>query len=177
MVGMPGCGKSEAADVARDKGIPVVSMGDVIRREVDRRGLEPTDENLGSVATDLRESEGMDAVADRCVDVIRGKEADTVFVDGVRGWSEAMRFREEFGDDFTLVAVEVPFESRLERIRQRGRSDDLSRAEELRRRDKREIGYGLAEAMDKADVVVENTGSLEDFRERIGSLLDEIAHT
>ena len=31
-VGLPGSGKSEAADVARELGIPVVTMGDVIRQ-------------------------------------------------------------------------------------------------------------------------------------------------
>ncbi|MFA5579215.1 MAG: AAA family ATPase, partial [Methanothrix sp.] len=32
-VGMPGSGKSVAADVAREMNIPVVVMGDVIREE------------------------------------------------------------------------------------------------------------------------------------------------
>lgn len=176
-VGMPGCGKSEAADVARERGIPVVTMGDVVRREARLRGLDATDENLGEVATELREEEGEAAVADRCVDLIRGMDDDVVLVDGVRGWSEAERFRGEWGDDFTLVAIEVPFDVRLERIRERGRSDDFESEEELRRRDERELGYGLGEALERADVRVENTGSLEEFRDQFGSLLDEIAHT
>ena len=53
-VGMPGSGKSVAADVAREMNIPVVVMGDVIREEAARRGLDPTDKNLGAVGNDLR---------------------------------------------------------------------------------------------------------------------------
>ena len=61
-VGMPASGKSEAARIAAEMGIPVINMGDVIRKEVLRRGLEPNDSNTGMVATDLRKCEGMDAV-------------------------------------------------------------------------------------------------------------------
>ncbi|MDY6780452.1 MAG: AAA family ATPase, partial [Halobacteria archaeon] len=142
-VGMPGSGKSEAAEVAREKDVPVVTMGDVIRDEAERRGLEPTDDNMGKVATELREEEGEDAVAQRCIDTVESKESEAVFVDGVRGWAEAERFRGEFGDDFVLVAIEVPFEERLRRIRERGRSDDFSSEDELERRDDRELGYGM----------------------------------
>ncbi|MDY7082353.1 MAG: AAA family ATPase [Halobacteria archaeon] len=173
-VGMPGSGKSEAAEVAREMDIPVVTMGDVIRREVKKRDLEPSDDNMGEIATELRDEEGMDAVAARCIDMISEKDSDVVFVDGVRGWSEAERFRQEFGDDFTLVAIEVPFETRLNRIRERGRSDDLSTEKELRRRDERELGYGMGEAIEKADETVENTGSLDEFRRKMKSLLKDL---
>ncbi|HEX59524.1 MAG TPA: hypothetical protein ENF26_05205, partial [Methanomicrobia archaeon] len=44
-VGAPASGKTEAANVARELGIPVISMGDVIREELRRRGLPLTDEN------------------------------------------------------------------------------------------------------------------------------------
>lgn len=174
-VGMPGSGKSEAAEVAEEMGIPVVSMGDVIREEVKRRGLEPTDKNMGKVAVELREKEGMDAVAARCADVIRSVNSDTVFVDGLRGWKEAERFMDEFGEDFYLIAIEVPFETRLERISDRGRSDDFTSEEELRERDQRELGYGLRKAMENADITVENTGTLDDFRAEMKNIIQEIS--
>lgn len=168
-VGLPGSGKSVFEDVAEEMEVPVVSMGDVIREEVSRRGLEPTDENLGEVAVELREQHGDDAVAERCVDLVRDalaeSEDDLVLVDGVRGQAEVERFREEFGDDLEVVAIEVPFDVRLERLRDRGRSDDMSSEEELRRRDERERGYGLDEAMEEADTVVENVGTINEFKE------------
>ncbi|MFW5929498.1 MAG: AAA family ATPase, partial [Halobacteriota archaeon] len=61
-VGLPGSGKSVFEDVAGELDVPVVSMGDVIRREVARRGLDPSDVNMGRVAVDLREKEGGDVV-------------------------------------------------------------------------------------------------------------------
>ncbi|MFB6284741.1 MAG: AAA family ATPase [Halobacteria archaeon] len=172
-VGMPGSGKSEAADVAEEMDVPVVTMGDVIRREVDDRGLEPSDENMGAVATELREEHGMDAVAKKCVGFIQEKDTDVVLVDGVRGWSEVERFRQEFGEDFILVSIEVPFETRLERITERGRSDDTSKEKELRMRDEREVGYGMDEAIEKADVTLENTEGVQEFRGEVRNLINK----
>jgi dephospho-CoA kinase len=170
---MPASGKTEAAEVARDEGVPVVSMGDVIREEVELRGLEPTDENMGRVGVALREKEGDDAVARRCASEIRSKDSSVVVVDGVRSADEAEYFHEEFGEDFVLVAVEAPFEMRLERVRSRGRSDDVNAAEELRERDERELGYGMGEAIDEADVTIQNNGTLEQFREEFREVLTE----
>ena len=56
-VGMPASGKSLAASILGESGIKVVNMGDAIREEVVRRGLEPTDTNVGGVGTDLRNKE------------------------------------------------------------------------------------------------------------------------
>ena len=171
VVGMPASGKTEAAEVAHEEGVPVVSMGDVIREEVELRGLEPTDKNMGRVGVALREKEGDEAVAQRCASEIRNKDASVVLVDGVRSADEAEFFREEFGEDFVLVAVEAPFETRLERVRERGRSDDADAADELRERDERELGYGMGEAIEEADVTIQNDGSLEEFREEFRGVL------
>lgn len=173
VVGMPASGKSEAARLARDEDVPVVTMGDVIRDEVERRGLEPTDENMGRVATALRDEEGDDAVARRCVEEIRAHDGSTVLVDGLRSDEEADYFRDEFGEGFTLVAVEAPFETRLERVRDRDRDDDMATADELRDRDERELGYGMGEAIENADVRIRNDGSLGEFRDGFRGVLTE----
>jgi dephospho-CoA kinase len=49
IVGLPGSGKSEAADVAAEMGVPVVTMGDVIRAACRERGLDPATDH-GTVA-------------------------------------------------------------------------------------------------------------------------------
>jgi dephospho-CoA kinase len=80
-------------------------------------------------------------------------------------------FRDRFGDDFVLVSIEAPFEVRRERIEERGRDDPDS--ETLEERDERELGFGMGDAMERADVRIENTDSLERFREQITALLEE----
>ncbi|WP_435183942.1 AAA family ATPase [Halobellus sp. EA9] len=173
-VGLPGSGKGEAAAVAREAGVPVVTMGDVIRKACRERGFDPA-EHHGEMAKTLREEDGPAAIAERSLPMIESEleDGDVVLVDGLRSDVELDRFREAFGDDFLLVSVEAPFETRADRLLERGRDDtDLDR-EALREREERELGFGMGEVMDRADVVVRNTDSLEAFRERVRAILDE----
>ncbi|WP_092730606.1 AAA family ATPase [Halopenitus persicus] len=194
-VGLPGSGKGEVATVADEAGIPVVVMGDVIREACRNRGLDPA-EHHGRIAGKLREEEGPDAIAARTVPRIReaiedadsgagadgdsgtdanangdASDADTVLVDGLRSPVELERFREAFGDDFTLVAIRAPFDVRAERLADRGRDAADADVEALRERDERELELGLGEVIEAADVEIDNTGSLSAFRDRVRDLL------
>lgn len=174
-VGLPGSGKSEAAAVAEEHSIPVVTMGDVIRAECRDRELDPTTEH-GRVAQALREENGPAAIADRSLPVIESKLEDneTVAVDGIRSDVEVDRFEDAFGDQFQLVCIEAPFETRKDRLDLRGRdaSDDEG-GESLADRDQRERDFGMGEAMERADLTIDNTESLDAFREQITTILTE----
>jgi dephospho-CoA kinase len=172
-VGLPGSGKSEAAAVAEHLGVPVVVMGDVIRRECRDRGLDPATHH-GEVAQALREESGPGAVARRSLPVVESElaEHDTVVVDGLRSGTEVDIFEAEFGDAFLLVRIEAPDEARARRLDVRDRDASADEGgETLSERDERELGFGMGEAMERADVTVENAGSLDAFRGRIRTLL------
>jgi len=171
-VGLPGSGKGEAASVAEELGIPVVTMGDVIRQECRDRGLDPA-EHHGEIAGALREENGPDAIARRSLPVIEEEldGSDTVLVDGIRAGVEVERFEEAFGEAFTLVSIEAPFEVRAERVESRGRDD--TDGESLRERDERERGFGMDAAIARADATIDNTGTLEAFHEKIRALLTD----
>jgi dephospho-CoA kinase len=171
-VGLPGSGKGEAAAVAERAGIPVVTMGDVVRAETEERGLPPEDH--GKVARALREANGPDAIARRALPMLESylEGNETVVVDGLRSGVEADCFEAAFGDAFTLVSIEAPFEVRAERLAERGRDLTDEDRDELLKREQRELDFGMDEAMDRADIVVDNTGSLAAFRERIREILD-----
>jgi len=161
-------------------GMPIITMGDVIRGELKRRSLPLSDENAGRVANELRAREGPDAVAKRCIPLItdvtetEAKKADkaVIVIDGIRGMAEVEAFKEEFGTDFVLVRIEAPLTLRYGRIKARGRGDDLLRLEEFTAREERENRWGMGEAMGKADRVVKNEKSLEEFKEQIRGILD-----
>ncbi len=176
-VGLPLSGKSTAAKVAEELGIPVVVMGDIVREEVRRRGLELTDENAGKVATELREKEGLDAIAKRCIPIIRekAKEKGIVVVDGIRGIAEVERFKKEFGDDFILINIESPIEMRFERALKRKRDDDIKTIEELKKRDERELSWNMGEAIKVANFTIENTSDIQTFIDKIRDLLNQLA--
>jgi len=181
-VGAPAAGKTVAAAVAKEMSIPIITMGDVIRAELQRRKLSLSDANAGRVANELREREGMDAIARRCIPRImdikvkdkEGKRAKKpiIVIDGIRGLAEVETFEKEFGTDFILVRIEAPLTLRYNRIKTRGRGDDLLNIEEFKEREERENRWGMGEAMDKADKVIMNEGSLEEFKEQIKRILD-----
>src|SRR5271157_3935397 len=170
-VGMPGAGKTEASNVARELGIPVVVMGDVLREEVKGRGLPPTDENIGGVASQLRKDEGMDAIAKRCIPKLETLKSEVAVVDGIRGIAEVETFKKAFDDNFTLVKIDAPFELRLDRLGMRGRSDDAGGADWLKQRDERELSWGMGKAMEAATKEVTNLDPIQKFMDEIRSVL------
>ena len=170
VVGLPASGKGVFSTIAEGLGVPVVVMGDVIRNAVKKAGLPPTDENLGAMANRLRAERGMDAIAYLCVDAINEQGAPLVLVDGIRGDAEVRVFRKQF-PEFRLVAIETSFAKRLERLRERKRSDDVGSKEGLLTRDERELGWGLGNALELADIRINNDGTLEDFTKRVTDLI------
>ncbi len=174
-VGLPGSGKSEAAAVARALDIPVVTMGDVIRQECRDRGLNPTTHH-GEIAKALREENGPAAVAERSLPILEDEleDAETVLVDGIRSHVEVEAFEEAFGEEFVLVSIEAPRELRAARLELRGRDAGVDDGgESLEERDERERAFGMDEAIEQADVSVDNTEDLETFHDRIEELFTE----
>ena len=173
IVGLPATGKGEFSRIAGELGIPVVVMGDIVRREVRRQGLSLTDETMGRISGELRREFGRDALATLNILPIEATRADVVLVDGIRSDAEVVRFREHF-EDFYLVAVESPFDLRLARIRDRGREDDIIGGEELTAREERELGWGLGEAILMADYLVRNDGGMNEYEIKARSIIRKL---
>lgn len=176
--GMPGSGKSVAVEAVRARGIPVVRMGHFVLEEVTRRGLPHEEAHIGPVASGMRADHGDDIWAVRTIQALRaghveGVTPDTrlVAVDGVRSLAEVERFRRDLGKEFHLVAVTAPAGERHERILGRGRVDDAAERAHILQRDERERGWGLEEAMQKADHTLHNDTDLDTFRARVDTLL------
>jgi len=173
-VGLPGSGKGELAAVARDEGIPVVTMGDVIRQACRDRGLDPA-ENHGRVARALREERGPTAIAEASLPHINAllddDETETIVVDGLRSMAEVNVFTDAFGESFSIVSVEAPFDLRAERLGERDRDSSDNDLEKLRARDERERGFGMDDVMAAADYQIDNTETLASFRTQARAVL------
>ncbi len=166
--GMPGAGKSEAVSIAKSLGFEIVSMGDVVREEAIKRGIPLEDSRIGRFATEEREKHGNDIWAKRTADKVKG---NFIVIDGIRSIDEVESFRREFGKDFVLIAIYTKGEERLQRILRRAREDDVRNMEELENRDERELGWGIGNAIAKADIMIVNDSTLEDFRGRVKKML------
>ncbi|RLF22001.1 MAG: dephospho-CoA kinase [Thermoprotei archaeon] len=164
IVGMPGAGKSLVSEAARILGIPIISMGDVVREEAIKRGLSPTRRNLALIAEELRRLEGPDAIAKRCVKKVIQLKQDVILVEGVRSPFEVALFR-RLGE-VIVIAVHTSPGVRYRRLVRRGRSDDPRSWDDFVRRDLQELGFGIACVILDADVVLVNENkSAKEFRE------------
>lgn len=170
---MPGSGKSLAVNAAKDRGIPVVSMGDVVREEVKLRGLEETPENLGKVSKGLREEEGSQAVANRTLPKIEKEKSRIVLVEGIRSLEEIELFKKHY-PDFTLVAIQASPETRFKRLCERERSDDSLDIKTFQERDARETNFGIRSAMALADYLIVNEGCEDELIEKMRTILGKI---
>ena len=165
---MPASGKSEAVQLAKDKGILVIRMGDLVWEETKRQGKPLDDKNVGEIAHSMREKHGMDIWAKRTVEKIHSlKKSPLLVIDGVRNMEEIEYFKKELGRDFLVIAIDAPDELRRKRAISRGRTDDSQNLKDLEERDKREIRWGLQKVIANADIVIPNNGSLEDFKKQV----------
>ena len=154
ITGMPGAGKSTAAQALVARGWRRVVMGDVIRQETRKRGLEPDAKNTGEVMKELRRVHGDDAVAQLCMQAVEATGSEKVVVDGIRSTSEVEVFRRKA--EVLLVAVHASPSRRFALLKERGRSDDPLTREMFLKRDDREIGVGIGNAIALADEMVSN---------------------
>jgi dephospho-CoA kinase len=163
VVGLPASGKGEFSQVAGELGIPVVVMGDVVRSAAAEAGLSCDDASLGELAGRLRREKGMDIIALETVAIVGKKSAPVVLVDGIRGDAEVETFHACF-PDFVLIGIQADIGARLSRMATRGRSDATLCSGDLAVRDERELSWGLGRALARADYLLENNGTLDEFR-------------
>ena len=173
LAGMPGAGKSLVVETAREEGYAVVVMGDVVREETQKRGLDLNPQNIGKVMLELREKCGNSIIAEKCIPRIEQQESGKVIVDGLRSLSEVDAFKAHFSR-FSLVAVHASPETRFNRVSRRRRSDDPDEWDLFHERDMRELGVGLGNAMAMAEHLIVNENRRDDAKSKVRTTLRRV---
>jgi dephospho-CoA kinase len=178
LTGMPGAGKSSVACFLKEKGFMVVTMGDVIREEAKRQGLEPTDVNLGKMMLKLRQDFGPGAVGQIVLQKLardddnNNNNSSNVVVDGIRSVAEVEVLKKV--GHVRLLAIHASQDTRFKHLRRRGRADAPSDSDEFSGRDKRELSVGVSEAIALANEMISNNDlTLEQLKLRAYSIVKE----
>jgi dephospho-CoA kinase len=140
----------------------------VVREEAKSRNLEATDDNVGGLASKERQKFGLGVWAERTIPLIKG---DVVLIDGIRGDAEIETFKRAFGDDLIQIGIHTSPKTRYERIKQRNRDDATITWEAFKKRDLRELGWGIGNALAQCDHVIINEGTLKEFQVNVRNLL------
>lgn len=157
---MPGAGKSTIADGLKPKGYDIINMGNIVREEAKKRNLEATRENLGKLMLELREKNGLGAIAELVKPQIESSISDVILIDGVRSNDEIQVLR-KFGT-VKLLAIHASTNTRFDFLQKRGRTDDPQTIEHFEERDNRELGVGISNSIALSDYAISNVGLTKD---------------
>ena len=173
LTGMPGAGKSSVASFLKEKGFEVVTMGDVVREEAKRQGLEPTDINLGKMMLKLRRDLGPGAVGHIVLQKLaRDGSSSNVVIDGIRSIAEVEVLKKV--GHVRLLAIHASQDTRFKHLKGRGRADAPSNGNEFTGRDKRELSVGVSEAIALANEMISNNDlTLEQLKLRAYGIVKE----
>jgi dephospho-CoA kinase len=173
LTGMPGAGKSSVASFLKEKGFEVVAMGDVVREEAKRLGLEPTDVNLGKMMLKLRQDLGPGAVGHIVLQKLaRDGSSNNVVIDGIRSIAEVEVLKNV--GHVRLLAIHASQDTRFKHLKKRGRADAPSNGNEFAGRDKRELSVGVSEAIALANEMISNNDlTLEQLKLRAYDIVKE----
>ncbi len=169
IAGMPGAGKSLASGVAERLGMPVFISGDIIRAEALRRGLTPTKRNLGRLMLELREEEGMGAVAKRLIPLLEERKELFLVYEGARNVEEIDELKKRYL--VVTVAIHASQQSRFQRLLKRKRGDRPQNWKDFYERDERELKVGIGKVIALANRTMENEDTKDDLKRRMKRLL------
>lgn len=173
--GMPFSGKTEAVKIAKKMNIEIIRMGDLVWDEVKKRGLKLSDRNVGYIANEMREKFGKDIWAIKTIEKIKSKnKVQTILIDGIRSYEEVDSFKSALGSNFFLIAINSSDYLRHKRALIRRRKDDSNVIRKIKERDKREIEWGIKDAIKFSDIIVSNKGSIKDLRIKIIEILKNL---
>jgi dephospho-CoA kinase len=173
LAGMPGSGKSLVVNAARELGYAIIVMGDVVREETSKRGLDLTPTNVGKVMLELRAEGGNTVVASKCIPRIEEQISAKVLVDGLRSLYEVDAFKKHFAK-FIVAAVHASPETRFKRLFSRRRSDDPDGWAVFHERDTRELSVGLGNVIAMAEQLIINDDNAEDAKYAARKALERI---
>jgi dephospho-CoA kinase len=155
----------------QEEGFTKIDMGDVVREEMDKRGI-PAEES-GEFVSALRKENGMKAIAELTLPYVEEaiRSHEKVVISGMRGWMEKECFEDNLSEEINIIAVWASREERIRREEERGRKEN----ESVKQRDEREINQGAAKLISLSDYLIKNERiSLEEFEKRIENTLQEL---
>ncbi|MFQ6020413.1 MAG: AAA family ATPase [Candidatus Aenigmatarchaeota archaeon] len=158
VVGMPGSGKSFAADViAKNFNGKVFRTGDVIRDEIKKRGLKYTPENDAKIAHWFHTRGRERLIIKRTWDKIKKSRKKIIVIEGCRAPEEIKLLEKYSKIKPIIIATKTNFNVRVKRIIKRKRFGKKESKKYLKNRDKLELSHGLGKIIKMANYVINNS--------------------
>lgn len=186
-VGMPGAGKSTAADCLVEMGWTYVRFGQVTIDRLREAGQEINPENEKKMREGLRAQYGMGIFATLSLPKIEeGLKTNHVVVDGLYSWSEYRILKEKFGDRLHVAAVYASPRTRYARLARRAhdaQADPAFKMRPLTPEEAKKRDYAEIENLEKggpiamADHTIVNERSVDDLIAQARALATTVAES
>ncbi len=174
IVGLPGAGKSEAAEFYAKKNLPVISFGKIVNDYIDEHKLEHTETIHKKVREDLRVKHGRQAFAVLNEKKINEalKTNNIVIIDGMRSWEEYLYLKESLKKTRVFIlALHADKHLRYERSSKRRYRTQLYGEE----RDINElIGTNMGPTIAFADFHLKNNFSKDDLHDKLEEVYRQV---
>jgi dCMP deaminase len=174
-----GAGKGEAVAFLRERSFYPLSLSDVIRDELQRRGLAETRERMIETGNALRTAGGPAVLAERLIAQLLPDR--NYVIDSIRHPAEVEALREA-ANGFRLIWIDADEATRLERLCSRGRGGDPVTLDALRSLEGRELrsddpaAQQLLAVQQRADFQLRNDGDLEVLHAGLQAVLERSLH-
>jgi len=167
IVGLPGVGKTAAADFYRQKNLPVVSFGNVINDYITKQKLGHNEKVHQKIRSMFREKHGMAALAVLNLSKLKKllKKDLVIVIDGMRSWEEYLYLKEKLPKvQIYIVGLYADKDVRYRRISQRRERSELYGSN----RDINElITTNMGPTFTYADYMIKNNFSEEEFHDKL----------
>jgi hypothetical protein len=180
ITGHIGSGKGTVVDyLTKTKGLKHFSARTLITKEIEKRGLPLNRDSMTLVANELRQKYSSSYIIEQLYHHAKEQGHDCI-IESIRtvGEIEALR---TIGH-FYLLAVTADLPLRYERIVLRGNETDHISFDTFAEQDRREAEstdphkQNIDACIKKADVVLNNNGTIEELNEEIESFMNSIGY-
>ncbi|MFA6271719.1 MAG: AAA family ATPase [Patescibacteria group bacterium] len=171
--GLIASGKGTACKYLSEKyGAESFRFSTILRDVADRVYLPQTRENLQNISQVLRENFSQDILSKAIAEDVKKAEGDVIVIDGVRRWTDIEHLKAIPG--FKLVSLQVDARTRFERLVKRAENpgDEEKTWDEFQKDSAAEAEVHIQDMIEKADVVIDNDGTKEDFYKQLDKLVE-----
>ena len=182
LTGTIGSGKDVVRETLEKKFDTVsVRLSDLLdTNELKKRGIKITRDIQQDLGNGLRQKYGVHVLAKLAIDLMK-KTSEIKIIDGIRNPGEVDFLRQQFGEDFKLIAIDASQQVRFERVVKRNRDIDPKKWEEFivvderdQGKDQPEYGQQVRKCIEMADAIIQNDDTLEEFKRKVEDAIKEI---
>lgn len=176
IVGLPGSGKSFAANIIKRKfKAEAFHTGNIIREEIKRRGWKYTPKTDALVAHWFHTSDREKLLVKRVWSKIKKSKKKLIVIEGLRSVKQLKYLKAYYKRKPVVIFIKTSLKVRVKRELKRGRFGKQETLDYLRFREKLEKRHGILKLIKKTNYTIDNTNlTKKQFENKIIKLIKKI---